>query len=114
VLLTPTSDIPKRAKRFAEALLRIESGENRGVLSGLAYELARARPSAETYRDLLALKMPVQEISLIGGNVKVLVATLGRWLILWSMSLARTGPVAPEWIDSPWSAPTNRSESTLT
>jgi hypothetical protein len=58
--------------------------------------------------------MPVQEISLIGGNVKVLAATLGRWLILWSMSLARTGPVAPEWIDSPWSAPTNRSESTLT
>ena len=110
VLLPPTSGAPEPAKRFAEALLRIESGGDRGVLSGLAYELARARPPAETYRALLALKMPAQAISLIGGNVKVPAATLGRWLILWSMSLARTGPVALEWIATPWSAPTNRSE----
>ena len=111
VLLPPTSDAPELAKRFAEALLRIESSKDRGVLSDLAYELARAHPPAETYRDLLALEMPVRPISLIGGNVKVPAATLGRWLILWSMSLARSGPVAPEWIDVPWSATTNRRDA---
>ena len=76
----------------------------------MAYDLARTRPTAETYRNLLALDLPTRQISLIGGNVNVPAATLGRWLILWSMSLARTGAVTPKWINAPWSAPANRSE----
>ena len=109
-LLPPLPGPGQSATRFADRLLRIESQQDRGALSKLAYDLARTRPTAETYRNLLALDLPTRQISLIGGNVNVPAATLGRWLILWSMSLAGTGAVTPGWINAPWSAPANRSE----
>ena len=98
------------AQRFSTALLRLESYRERAMLTELAFELARARPPPATYRDLRALDFPTDEISLIGGRVKIPAATLGRWLVLWSMSLAGMGPVPPEWINEPWSTPANPSE----
>ena len=52
----------------------------------------------------------VEEISLIGGNVRLEAAKYARWILLWGMALAGSGHVPPELLAEPWTEPANRPE----
>lgn len=79
-------------------------------LRDLVLELALAGPPEDFFAARLLQRLPDDELSLIGGNVHVPAATLGRWTLLWGMTLAGRGRVPPALIDEPWRAAPNRAE----
>jgi hypothetical protein len=58
----------------------------------------------------LAAPMPRDELSLVGGNATASARTLGRWIVLWGMSLAGRGRVPLELLRQPWTTPPNPAE----
>ena len=80
------------------------------VLRNDVYRLARIGPPAGFFTRLLDTPMPTTPLRLIGGAVEVPAAKLGRWILLWGMTVSGRGPVPPALIAEPWSAPANPSE----
>jgi putative AlgH/UPF0301 family transcriptional regulator len=81
-----------------------------GELRSLIQDLALAAPPQDFFGQRLGDVMPNDEVSRIGGQVRLKAATLGRWLLLWGMSLAGSGRVPPELIEAPWTTLENRAE----
>lgn len=79
-------------------------------LRGMLFALVRESPPPGFFADRLDALMPGDPVSLIGGAVRVEARTLGRWLLLWAMAAAGQGPVPPNLIAAPWTAPENPSE----
>jgi hypothetical protein len=79
-------------------------------LRDLVLELALADPPAGFFSERLAWPFPTEDLSLIGGNVRVPAAKMARWILLWGMSLAGRGEVPLALLEEPWTAPPNPSE----
>ena len=73
------------------------------------YALARAGPPADFFTRRLDRPLPHHPLSLIGGKVVVPAERLGRWLLLWAMTVSGSGRVPPALIATPWTAPANPS-----
>lgn len=107
----PTRDWQSEGERLNLLLADPASyAQDGGGLRQRIYELARAGPPEDFFSGRLLAPMPGDELSLIGGNVRVPAAKLGRWLLLWGMTLAGTGRVPVALIEEPWAAPVNRAE----
>ena len=93
------------------ALLEPSSYVRHGrLLRDLVFRLAAAGPPASFFAGRLNGAPPGLTVSLIGGQVKVPAATLGRWILLWGMSLARRRGVPPHLLSQSWTAHPNASE----
>jgi len=62
------------------------------------------------FSERLRRPFPGEELSLIGGNVRIPAAKMARWILLWGMSLAGRGQVPLALLEEPWTAPQNPSE----
>jgi hypothetical protein len=83
---------------------------HRGVLRELVYELAMRGPPEGFFAERLTQPMPELTLSLIGGQVQVPARMLGRWILLWGMTIAGRGHVPPGLIAEPWEAAPNDAE----
>jgi hypothetical protein len=79
-------------------------------LRDLVLELALADPRTDFFSKRLRRPFPGEELSLIGGNVRIPAAKMARWILLWGMSLAGRGQVPLALLEEPWTAPQNPSE----
>jgi hypothetical protein len=79
-------------------------------LRGLVYQAVRRGAPASFWLARLAAPMPGDELSLVGGKATVRARTLGRWVLLWGMSLAGRGPVPLAFLEEPWTTPSNPAE----
>jgi hypothetical protein len=73
-------------------------------------ELALAGPPAGFFSERLTGPFPAEELSLIGGNVRIPAAKMARWILLWGMSLTGRGQVPLALLEEPWTVPENPSE----
>ncbi len=80
------------------------------LLRNQVFRLARIQPPAGFFTRLLEAPMPTTPLRLIGGAVEVPAEKLGRWILLWGMTVSGHGPVPPALIAEPWSAPANPSQ----
>lgn len=81
-----------------------------GRLRDLVLTLALADPPTGFFGERLTRRFPEEELSLIGGNVRMPAAKMARWILLWGMSLTGRGRVPQALLDEPWTAPQNPSE----
>ena len=91
-------------------LLDPASYRDRTLLRDLLHRAARGRLPPDFFAERLAWPLPDARQSLIGGNVEVPAATLGRWLLLWGLAVAGEGRVPTRLLAEPWAEPANRSE----
>jgi len=80
------------------------------ALRDLIYELATEGPPEGFFAERLKAVMPEDELSLIGGAVRDPAHKLGRWLLLWGMTLAGAGDVPLSLLGEPWTATENGAE----
>jgi hypothetical protein len=99
------------AEAVSRALADPESyAGHAAALRDQVYDLARSRPPPEVFERLLRQPMPGNELSLIGGKVRLPAGKLGQWIVLWGMTVGGSGRVPPAVIGEPWTAPENPSE----
>lgn len=79
-------------------------------LRDLIYALANEGPPASFFAERMKAVMPEDELSLIGGAVRDPAHKLGRWLLLWGMTLAGRSEVPLSLLAEPWTTPENRAE----
>ena len=97
------------------ALANLSSYEHHGdPLRDLVYQAVRRDAPASFWTARLAAPMPRDELSLVGGNATASAQTLGRWIVLWGMSLAGRGRVPLAFLREPWTTPSNPSEKYFT
>jgi hypothetical protein len=110
-LLPRTAVAGSFAEGVSRALANPESyADHATALRDQVYALARSRPPPEIFDRLLRQPMPGNELSLIGGKVRLPAGKLGRWIVLWGMTVGGSGMVPPALIGEPWTAPENPSE----
>ncbi len=79
-------------------------------LRDVVYKFATQHPPERFFGNLTSEPLPHQEISMIGGRVRIPSHTYARWVMLWGMGLAKENSVPLEILTLPWSTPTNRAE----
>ncbi len=85
-------------------------GRHGADLRDAVYSYAAANPPPRFFADRLEGLLPDHPIDLIGGQVTVPAADLGRWILLWGMTVSGSGEVPKSLLSEPWSAPPNPSE----
>ncbi len=106
-----SDDTQALAASLDAALADLSNYEHHGdPLRDLAYQAARRDLSAAFWSARLAAPMPRDELSLVGGNATASAQTLGRWIVLWGMSLAGRGRVPLAFLREPWTTPQNSAE----
>jgi hypothetical protein len=109
--LAQRRDWAAAAVRLDRVLADPATFDGRGrALRDLVYEIAAAGPPSELLTERLGRPMPELTVSLIGGQVQVPARTLGRWMLLWGISVAGRGRVPPALIAEPWDAEPNDAE----
>jgi len=96
----------------ADRLLAAEDSYRRHgrPLRDLFFQVATNNPPKSWFSQRLSQLMPTYDLSLIGGAVEVPAAELGRWIVLWAMSLAEAGAVPEDLLSRSWDRPENPSE----
>ncbi len=103
------------ADRLGRALAEPESFRDYGeALRDLVLDFARQTPAPETWAPLLDRatdnQWPAVSQSHYSDGSAIGAEMLGRWILLWGMSLAGTGVVPVDWLNEAWTAPANRAE----
>jgi hypothetical protein len=116
----PAADLPSRPPARGDreaataaldaALLDPATYEQRSILRDLVYDLVRARPAPGLLAERLNWRLPDETHALIGGNAQATAAQIGRWVLLWGLTMAGEGRVPPRLIAQPWTAPPNATE----
>ena len=78
------------------------------------FELALHVPAPETWRALLNRPAhngwPAVSQTHFSDGSAISAETLGRWILLWGMSVAGTGVVPVDWLSEAWTTPANPAE----
>ena len=85
-------------------------GRHGATLRDAVYGYAKAGPPPRFFADRLLGPLPERPVDLISGQVTVPAADLGRWILLWGMTVSGSGQVPISLLSEPWSAPPNPSE----
>ncbi len=109
ILYPPVSE--SMLRRLDLALADPESYRDYGeALRDLVFDLAQAKPVSEIWALFLNRTWPAASQSHFSDGSAITAETLGRWILLWGMSVAGTGVVPVDWLSEAWTLPANRSE----
>ena len=109
------TDLRAFADRLDRALADPESYRDYGEeLRDLVFDFARQKPAPETWASLLGRatdrQWPAVSQTHFSDGSAIGAETLGRWILLWGMTVAGTGAVPADWLSEAWTTPANRAE----
>lgn len=107
----PPSSWSKAAQEIQDVLSRPARYRSKDHnLRDVVFKYALQHPPQDFFKALISEPMPLDQISLIGGRVRIRSETYAKWVLLWGMGLAKEASVPTEILRQPWSAPPNGAE----